>query len=237
MKVTIHATPSIAWQVRRGAFFAEGLKAVGVDVEITSDRFRHDGFPILLGTTFWKPIENDGGEFLLVDRCSFGDTDKFVQLVRNGHGRRGDHRVARPDDASRWEAMGVDLVPWREGNSSVVLCGQIETFSPYFATPDDWYQVSAEHATHFRPHPAGLNPTRLPTLLSFDGVGRVLTLNSSIGVKCVLDGIVTECDDEGAMAFSVSGKQCDRLPWCHWLAWTQWSDDEIREGVPWAYLL
>ncbi len=237
MKVTIHASPSIEWHKRRGAFFAEGFRKIGVEVEITSDRFRHDGLPILLGTSMWKPIERDGGEFLLVDRCSFGDTEKFVQLVRSGHGRRGDHRCANPLDASRWEAVGMDLVPWRTGGSSVVLCGQIETFSPHFATPDDWYRLSAPHATHFRPHPAGLNPTKLPSLLNFDGVHSVLTLNSSIGVQCVLNGIVTECDDEGAMAFPVSGSECDRLPWCHWLAWTQWSDDEIREGIPWAYLL
>jgi len=29
----------------------------------------------------------------------------------------------------------------------------------------------------------------------------------------------------------------DRSAWLHWLAWTQWSSDEIREGTPWPRFL
>jgi hypothetical protein len=48
--------------------------------------------------------------------------------------------------------------------------------------------------------------------------------------------------DEGAMAWDVTGHKDEilkpaRLPWLHWLAWTQFSHDEISEGKPWAHLL
>lgn len=204
---------------------------------MTADRFRHDeGFPILLGTTLWREIERDGGEFLLVDRCSFGDTDRFVSLVWNGHGRRGDHRVPENFDATRWEKHGVELQPWRVEGSKVLLCGQTETYSPHWSRLDDWYAEHGRQATHFRPHPAGANTTSLPTERSFEEVREAITLNSSVGVQCVLAGIPTQVHDEGGMAWGVP-PHTDRLPWCHWLAWTQWSDDEIREGVPWAFLL
>lgn len=234
MKVTIHAEPQIPWQAWRAGVFRDGFEQIGVNVEVTSDRSRHDGIPVLLGTTLWRGIERDGGEFLLVDRCSFGDTEKFVSLVWNGHGRRGDHRVPDNYDASRWEKHGVELKPWQDG-SRQILCGQTESYSPHWPSLDNWY--AAQNATHFRRHPAGINPTRLPDAATFDDCGLAITLNSSVGVQCVMEGIPTQVHDEGSMAWDVRDGECDRLPWCHWLAWTQWSDDEIREGTPWAYLL
>src|SRR3954470_6488234 len=117
MHAVIHCEPQIQWQSWRAGLFRDGLEKIGVKVTVTADRFRHDeGFPILLGTTLWRGIERDGGKFLLVDRCSFGDTDEFVSLVWNGHGRRGDHRVPANYDASRWEMHGVELKPWQTGS-------------------------------------------------------------------------------------------------------------------------
>lgn len=237
----IHCEPRIPWQPKRAAYFAEGLKQVGIPTRITSDRFRHDeGFPVLLGTTRWRDIEQDGGQYLLVDRCSFGDTNTFVTLVWNGHGRRGNHRVPQNVTADRWEKHGTMLLPWRVG-SQVILCGQTETYSPQWQSLDSWY--SSVSATHFRKHPAGSNPTGLPESTDFDDCKVAITLNSSIGVGCVLAGIPTVTMDEGSMAWDITGHSLNevrmpyREPWCHWLAWTQWSDEEIREGLPWASLL
>lgn len=73
-------------------------------------------------------------------------------------------------------------------------------------------------------------------------VGRVVTLNSSIGVESVLTGIPTVTMDEGAMAWKVSSHDAnesltpDRRRWLHWLAWTQWSHDEIESGHPIKHL-
>lgn len=239
MKVSIHCEPRIPWQQKRAAYFAEGFKKISVACEITDSRVRKDGLPILLGTSCWRAIERDGGEFLLVDRCSFGDTERFVQLVRNGHGRRGDHRVPENFNGERWERYGQPLGAWK-GGSRVILCGQTETYSTHYASLEDWY--GAVRASHFRPHPLGTNPTGLPECRDFDNAV-ALTLNSSIGVQCVLAGVPTITMDEGAMAWEVTGhepseiRMPDRQQWVNWLAWTQWTDDEIREGAPWEYLL
>lgn len=241
MKFSIHCEPKISWQPKRAGYFAEGLKKLGIPYVVTDRRQRIDGYtPLLLGTSCWRILEVK--PYLLVDRCSFGDTEKFVSLVWNGHGRRGDHRTPGQVDASRWEAMGVELRPWRKHYLRVVLCGQTETYSPHYAALSQWYEQV--EATHFRPHPADpySNGRNLPILTNFDNAAAV-TLNSSIGVQCVLDGVPTVTMDEGSMAWDVTGhslediRRPDRLPWCHRLAWTQWSDDEIKEGTPWASLL
>lgn len=227
----IHAEPKIGWHGRFAQKMADGLKAIGIQSTITRDQCRHDeGFPILLGTTLWRAVEATG-DYLLVDRCSFGDTNQYVSLVWNGHGRRGDHRVPANYDDSRWKMHCVELLPWRRGSKRVV-CGQIESYCE--ANLDRWYRSVG--ATHFRPHPAGSNTTGLPEWRSFDDC-ELVTLNSSVAVQGLINGIRTEVHDQGGMAY---GRECtneSRLELMHWLAWTQWSHEEIREGKPWAYHL
>lgn len=136
--------------------------------------------------------------------------------------------------------MGVDVLQWATSGHRVLLCGQTETYSPMYATLNDWYQTV--NATHFRQHPRGTNPTGLPSMTDWADVGRVVTLNSSIGVQSVMMGIPTVTMDDGAMAWDVSShnpevqKTPDRRRWLRWLSWTQWRHDEIAEGKPVAHL-
>lgn len=230
--VTIHAEPHIEWQRDGAARFVAGLKALGVPCEATSDRCRHDGFPVLLGTTCWRDLEH--GEYLLVDRCSFGDTNRQVSLVRDGHGRRGDHRVPLNPCASRWERHGVPVQPWQRGERTV-LCGQHQSWSPQWPVLADWY--ASVKATHFRRHPAGDNPTGLIETRDWNACGLAVTLNSSVGVAAVLAGVPTQVHDFAGMAWPGFAYGSDREPWLHWLAHTQWTWDEIAEGRPWAHIL
>ena len=236
----VHAQPRIAWQREFAPRMVRGLKAMGWNVETVHDDVRRDdGLPILLGTSCWRNLEH--GDFLLVDRCSFGDTNHWVSLVRNGHGRRGDHRVPPGAPAARWEQYAQPVAAWHNG-ARRVLCGQTETYSPHYATLPEWYGKAAHRATHFRAHPAGSNPTGLPAARSWNDVGQAITLNSSVAVDAVLAGVPTVTMDEGSMAWAVTSHGPDdvtkpvRLTWLHWLAWTQWTHDEIEEGK-WAHLL
>ncbi len=248
--VVLHVRPEIPWHQRFATAAAAGLRASGVPFQVTASRERGDvGLPVLLGTTFWRDIEA-AGPYLLVDRCSFGDPGAFVSLVRDGHGRRGDHRVPEHPDASRWQRHGVTVQPWDARGDRVVLCGQTETYSPRYRRMADWYSAVAPACTHFRPHPAsrpgsvvGTAAAPLPKADSWDSCGRAITLNSSVAVEAVLAGIPTVTMDEAAMAWDVTAHvpeetmTPDRDGWLHWLAWTQWTYDEIGEGAPWPRFL
>lgn len=178
----------------------------------------------------WRGIERSG-RFLLVDRCSFGDTNKYVSLVFDGHGRRGNHCVPETYSFSRWCRHGVDLKPWQTG-SKVVLCGQTESYSPEWPSLGEWYGLASTSVTHFRPHPAGDNPTGFPEWKSWDDVHGAITLNSSVAVDALVNGVWASVWDEGGMAYNWT----DRLDLMRWLAWTQWHHEEIREGKPIEHL-
>ena len=232
--VVIHAMPQIQWHVPFARRVSEGLQALGITHGISCSRARiDDGLAIVLGTSAFRQIEATG-DYLLVDRCSFGDTNQWVTLVRNGHGRRGDHRVPHNAPPYRWERSGVPVLPWVRG-SRRVLCGQTETYSPHYSCLTDWYETV--QATHFRKHPSGDNPTGLPEVRDWTDCGHAITLNSSVAVDAILHGVPTLAMDEGAMAWPGFQYGDDREPWLHWLAWTQWSHDEISEGTPWAHML
>lgn len=228
----IHCESRVAWQGPFAQKMAAGLRAVGIPSVITADRFRHDeGFPILLGTTFWNAIEKDPREYLLVDRCQFGDTNKWVSLGWNGRGREADYKVPDSYDASRWEAHEMYLWPWQAG-SNTVLCGQI----PH---PLGWYREVAPHCDLFRTHPADkLNPTNLPGIAGWHDVGKAVVLSSSVAVNAVMSGVPTVTMHPRSMAWDVSSHQIDetwigdREPWLHWLSWCQWSHEEIEQGIP-----
>jgi hypothetical protein len=230
VRVTVHYNPGAEWQAKRISYFVDGLKNLGFDVEATQSQRRINGGPVVLfGTSAFRRIEAEPGDWLLVDRASIGDPE-YVSLVWNGHGRRGDHMVPSWHDESRWEDLGVELWPQVWDGDDVVICGQTEPYSPNWNSMMDWY-ASIPDATHFRPHPAGDNPTGLPVKTGWEN-GRFHVLNSSVGVEALIKGRIVTVHDEGAMSYGVE----DREQWAHWLAWTQWHWDEIREGDPIGHL-
>lgn len=229
--VLIHYEPAVEWQAKRVKDFSEGLKALGIEHGVTSSRVRESDVAIIFGTTFWKSIEGDGGQWLLVDRASVGDPD-FVQLVWNGHGLRGDHKV--PEFRDQHRRIDRPLLAEKPPGDFRVICGQCESFSPRWPNIEDWYR-SAD-GTHFRPHPKADPWLELPLKRDFENATAVI-LNSSVGIDCVFNGVQVEVHDEGAMCWNLWREYGnDRIAWAEWLAWTQWRWDEIREGFPIRHL-
>jgi hypothetical protein len=71
-----------------------------------------------------------------------------------------------------------------------------------------------------------------------------ISLNSNSGVDSIINGVPTIAIDKGSMAFEMSSeleniespKKPDRTQWAHNLAYSQWTVDEMSEGLTWAHL-
>ena len=228
--VAIHYNPNIDWQGARARDFSSGLKALGIPHDTTESRNKVSDVSILFGTTYWRGVEEEPG-YLLVDRASVGDPE-YVQLVWDGHGKRGDHKAPDNVGDDRWRALNLPYPPDPvNGYLDTVICGQTETYSPNWASLEDWYD-SIPDATHFRPHPKGNNPTGLPAKRGALGLDKYHVLNSSIAVEAILSGLHVQIHDAGSLAYGIG----ERASWAHWLAYTQWSWQEIAEGEPIRHL-
>ena len=188
-----------------------GLETLGFFVRVSQSFVRESADPVVLfGTSAFKNIERAEGGWLMVDRACWGDPD-CVRLGWNGRGLHAEYFVPFEKDGRE--------PPKREKHTPgdrVILCGDYGS-APYAPT-----------ATHFKPHPAqpDFNPTGLPVVQDFEDCRRAIVGSSTVAVDLQLKGIPVEITDRANMANQSLG----------WLAWTQWSWDEIEQGEPIRHL-
>lgn len=222
--ITIHYHPAISWHWLHCADMSTGLKKLGFEVSVTTQRKRISKDPaILFGTTFFQDIEKEKGDWLLVDRASYGDPD-FVRLAWNARGRFGNHKIPTNPSPKRFECHGITLQPWRTTGTRTIVCPSYHELLPF-----------PEEATHWKPHPQDKTAKcSLPLAADFSDCKRVITGASSVAIQCLIEGIPVTVTDPKGMAFgwSLNGRE----EFFRWLAWTQWTWTEIRSGMPIKHL-
>ena len=180
--------------------------------------------------------------------------DSYYSVGLNGLNGRADHRNKNcPSD--RWDALGVELQPWRDGQY-VLVCGQV----PWDANVQhinylEWVynaiaeiKANTERDIMFRPHPKAPLEIRgvLPSTgkaIADDLAGAYLTvaLNSNSLVDSVIAGVPVFGADSGNMVKDMYDSQFlsvavknpykpDRTRWAYNLAYTQWRPDEMGEA-------
>jgi len=177
----------------------------------------------------------------------------------NGLNGRADFRNKKmPDD--RWKKLGVVLEPYK-GGDNILLCGQV----PWDASVDHhdhlkWLKMAgsflqkiSERKVVFRPHPlAPIVPIYgceysqgKPLSEDLLNAYTVVTFNSNTGVDGLIAGKPVFAFDEGSMCGDLANrnmlyvddpKRPSREQWAHDLAYTQWTPDEMGEGLAWSHL-
>jgi hypothetical protein len=206
----------------------------------------------------------DGGEVCILERGYVGDRFVSASVsFGGGLNGRGTFRGPM-HDGGRWRRHFAHLMqPWRgedDRRGYALLVGQVPGDQSLAGVNiDRWYYQTLlglrrfGREVRFRPHPRAVELGRAQ-YPSMDGVvrasgdladvlrgaGLVVTFNSNTAVESVLAGVPTIAMDEGSMAWPVTGHAVgeivtpDRTPWAHWLAWCQWTMDEMRSGDCWA---
>ena len=178
----------------------------------------------------------------------------------NGLNGRADFRN-KGMGPERWEALGTQLKPYSRGDS-VILCAQV----PWDASVDHtdhkaWIQETAgklrnmtKRPVIYRPHPLakqalppipGLSYSTKPLAEELANAHCVVTFNSNSAVEALIAGKPVFAFDEGSMAGDLSNKNLGDLeePKCPdrkqgaWdLAYTQWTPQEMAQGLTWRHL-
>ncbi len=243
--------------------FVSGLKAHGHDPHYRSlGDWRVAELSVIWGhraTPLFDMQRDAGTNYLIMERGYVGDRTRWTSLGLNGLNGRA--TFPNPRDADRWRKT-ITLRPWSRGGGYALVIGQVQGDAAVESVNLDlWYSmVTGRIATttglpvKFWPHPVSVERGQvapvpgaetLPGSLekALHGAAVVATYNSNSAVDAVIAGVPTWAMDEGSMAWSITGHDLDEQPptpdrteWANWIAHTQWSEAEIRDGIAWDHL-
>jgi hypothetical protein len=207
-----------------------------------------------------------GTPVLVMERGHVGDRLWWTSCGWNGLGRRAQYPQGRDKGARwRSGPLERLLKPWTDRpDGYALLLGQVEGDAAVGdldlrAWGDTicrgllalgWRQIEYRRHPYASqmPIPEGASPAaggpdEAGLQQDLRGAGLCVTYNSTAGVQAVLAGVPTVTLDVGAMAWPVTTHSLDEAPirpsryvWVWDLAWTQWTQKEIGDGVAWDAL-
>jgi hypothetical protein len=147
---------------------------------------------------------------------------------------------------SRWNAIGQDLEPWREGKETVIL-EQRGIGEPGIKSPDQWAQrVQRQTNGRIRKHPGReINPK--PIAEDLVDARCVVTWCSSAGLVALMAGVPVFYEHRGWIGapaarhlseWNLGTRKDDaRLGMFQKAAWAMWRLEEIDNGTAFAHIL
>jgi hypothetical protein len=241
---------------RRDSFVA-GLKAVGFDVvdkedikpgnicvvwnrygrfDVTARRYEDAGLPVLVAENGYLGRDWRG--------------EHWYALSRSGHNGAGRWKVGGPQ---RWNDLNIELAPWRQDGSEIVILATRHIGVRGIAEPIGWSHDVAEKIARvwkmpvrIRQHPGELKCVPLEEDLKKAKV--VVSWGSGGALKALVWGIpavygfkhwigaeaATPIDVFLARAMNTAQ---DRVRMFQRLVWAMWRTDEIATGEPFKCLL
>lgn len=210
---------------KRTEAFKEGLQRAGYvegkgDLYVTWNRFGINGIRA-------DAVELQGGSVLVVENALWGNGflgKSWLSISRRFHG------TWQPwGGPERWDRLGVELPPMRTSGETVIL-GQRGIGNPKFKMPQGWAQDALRrYGGRIRHHPG--RKEEIPLDDDLANCGRVITWSSGAAIKALLMGIPVISEMPGWVG-EQDNTELGRLEMFRRLAWSHWTLEEIRQGVP-----
>ncbi len=252
----------------RRAAFSEGLRAAGFEVSERAPVDPKAGDVLVIwnrygsGHELATRFEAQGGTVLVAENGYLGrggsspkfdvhpggpKPEHYYAIAVGGHNGQGGWPDGGPE---RWEALGIELRPWRADGGHVLVCPNRSFGVPGRIMPPDWAEATAkrlrretQREVRVRAHPGNDAPRR-PLAADLEGAWAAVVWSSGAGLHALLAGIPTFvasgwwiCKAAAALGAIDAPETPDRMPSFRRLAWAQWRVDEIQKGEPFARLL
>jgi hypothetical protein len=184
--------------------------------------------------------------------------DDYYALSLGGHNGSGSWSEG---DGSRWESLGIPLMPLRRQGEHILICSSRPFGRPGLIQPDNWPDVTARRLraltgreVRVRAHPGNDAPQR-PLSADLEGAWAVVIWASSAGVHALVSGVPVLCEAPKWICKSASlpswralevleDSQHERDTWerlrlkaLERMAWGQWTCAEVESGLPFDHLL
>jgi hypothetical protein len=203
--------------------------------------------------------QRQGRRWIVLER-GYLRRDRYYAAGWGGLNGRADF-CNRGMPGDRFEALGLEIRPWRTGGDHVILCGQVPTdASVQHVDHLGWLADTARELARttrrpvlYRPHPLGPGMPVPGTILErersfeevLDGAWACVTFSSNAAVEAALAGVPVFACDEGSMALPIANRDLseierpampDREQWAFDLAYAQWTLEEFENGSCWQHL-
>lgn len=167
----------------------------------------------------------------------------------------------RPKAPARFRALGLDIKPWRKGGSDIIIAGMsAKAAAAEGFQPNQWERAMiarlrkiTDRPLIYRPKPNWLGAKPLPGTIFQKDVDietalrqahAVVTHHSNVGIDALIAGVPVFSQEGAASVLAEANLGSIDEPWypdgreqfCHDLAWTQFSVDEMRSGYAWRSL-
>lgn len=213
-----------------------------------------------------KILENHSGKNLIVIESGFTNRPDYYAIGFGGIHGDADFNVNNKSlKTKRFKKLGLKLQPWKKTKNvnNVLVCGQV----PWDTNVQDidysmWCNRKIEliselgYNVKFRAHPRihdhsvyGISreffDRKKHLISSLKWADCVVTYNSTSAIDAVIHGIPIMTYGTNAMALPLTSplmdfnrlKYPDRRDFFKKLSYSQWTRDEMRQGLPWKHLM
>lgn len=193
-----------------------------------------------------------GVEYWEVDRGYFKPRhfDGYYRISYNNTRAKYNPEIAKKLPRDRWDALDINIAPWKEGDAGyVLLCPPTEHVASFFNLREDWVDYACDRikqGTDRHIHIRGKHDENGPLDMDLEGAHCVFTFNSNVAVEALLKGVpaITMSPDilhwnnlVFEMAESPNLKDFDRESLFKFLSYCQFTLEEIKEGWPLQYCM
>jgi len=235
----------------------EGVRSLGHDIRLAEVRYEPCDVAIVWGVTstkflsrsFYRDEIRAAAPHCIVMERGYVRRDTHYACGLGDGGGFADYKNANsPGD--RWERLGVNLRPWRQDGEHWLVLGQVPWDT---SVQNEGYERRVQEIVHLlensqkrpvrlRKHPAVVGKAK-PLVEDLRNCWATIALCSTAGVDSVIEGVPHIPLRRRSMVASLVQQWTldeppmpDRTQWAHNLAYTQWTLDEMREGLPFQHL-
>jgi len=219
----------------RSDAFKRGLERNGFAVNLgyTQDPEDGDNFVTWNRIGYADHIANlflkRGLSVLVTENSTLGNGfqgDKWLFLNRTLHNTSG---LSPVGGVERWDSLGVELGPWREGGGETVILAQRGIGSPPVAMPRSWpSEALSRWGGRIRAHP-GNKPHSVPLAVDLAKCTRAVTWSSGSAVAALMMGIPVFSEAPNWVG-QQDNTDAGRLEMFRRLIWNNWRLSEIESG-------
>lgn len=174
----------------------------------------------------------------------------------------GSYFVPNNVDNTRATQLSIQLKPWRQQGNNIIICSQHGHSHQWRDQPamDQWIRNTITEIRQYtdrpiivRPHPRfpvniknlNVESSTVPFKQDLLNAWAVINWNSNTGIESIIEGIPSFVGPE-SLARPVANLNLsqindpvmpDRTQWINKLAWTEWTTEEMANGIPQKLLI